>query len=167
MLITYTLLAGSLFFGIWYFLLEPLLISPKARIPGPKLFALTKWRVAYEDWRGERTRTIHKLHQNYGPVVRIGPNEVHFNSLEALQKIYGAGSGFERVAFYNVFDVYGKRNLFTLHSVNSHSQRKKLLANLYSKSSIPATSACLSSSAITVTSGSAEPVERAFASIES
>ena len=136
MLITYTLLAGSLFFGIWYFLLEPLLISPKARIPGPKLFALTKWRVAYEDWRGEHTRTIHKLHQNYGPVVRIGPNEVHFNSLEALQKIYGAGSGFERVAFYNVFDVYGKRNLFTLHSVNSHSQRKKLLANLYSKSTI-------------------------------
>ena len=107
-----------------------------SRIPGPKLFALTRWRLAYEDWKGTRTRTIHQLHKTYGPVVRIGPNELSFNSLTALKTIYGAGSGFERTSFYRMFDVYGHRNLFTFASPKAHGDRKKLLNHAYSRSSI-------------------------------
>lgn len=105
-------------------------------ISGPKIYALTKWRLAYDDWRGIRTRTIHQLHQKYGPAVRISPNEVSFNSLSALKAIYGAGSGFERTAFYRMFDVYGHQNLFTFPSPKAHGERKKLLNHAYSKSSI-------------------------------
>lgn len=119
-----------------YYVLEPLLINPKSKIPGPKLYALTKWRLALDDWRGERTRSIDRLHRQYGHAVRIGPNEIHFNSLNALQKIYGAGSGYERTFFYNMFDVYGRQNLFTFHSSKQHGERKKMLANAYSKSSM-------------------------------
>jgi cytochrome P450 len=105
-------------------------------IPGPKSYALTKWRLAYDDWTGARTRTIHLLHQKYGTVVRIGPTELSFNSLTALKTIYGAGSGFERTSFYRMFDVYGHQNLFTFASVKAHGERKKLLNHAYSKSSI-------------------------------
>ncbi|KAE8446479.1 hypothetical protein EG329_011942 [Mollisiaceae sp. DMI_Dod_QoI] len=105
-------------------------------VPGPKLYALTKWRLAYDDWTGTRTRAIHRLHQEYGPVVRIGPNEISFNSLSALKTIYGAGSGFERTSFYRMFDVYGHQNLFTFATVKAHGERKKLLNHAYSKSSI-------------------------------
>lgn len=118
----------------YHTIIEPLYLNSKSRIPGPKLFALTKWRLALEDFKGTRTRTIHTLHERYGPVVRIGPEEVHCNSLESLRTIYGAGSGFERTWFYRMFDVYGKQNLFTFHSVKEHSERKKLVANAYSKS---------------------------------
>ncbi|KAL3487216.1 amino acid permease-domain-containing protein [Aspergillus germanicus] len=69
-----------------------LIHTPLARIPGPKLFALTKWGLAYEDYRGTRTRYMHTLHTKYGNAVRIGPNEVSFNSLSALRNIYGAGT---------------------------------------------------------------------------
>lgn len=130
---------GFILLGLGLFfisIVEPLYINSKRRIPGPRLFALTKWRLAWEDYRGRRTRTIHRLHQAYGPVIRIGPNEVHFNSLTALRKIYGAGSGFERTTFYRMFDVYGRQNLFTFHSSSQHGERKKLLANAYSKSAI-------------------------------
>lgn len=115
--------------------LQPLVISPLSRIPGPKLYAVTKWRLARDDW-GRRTRTINSLHKRYGPVVRIGPNEVHFNSITALRTIYGAGSGFERNRFYSMFDVYGRRNLFTFFGVPEHAKRKRLLAHTYSKSAI-------------------------------
>lgn len=121
---------------IHYFIIHPLFLSPLSRIPGPKAFALTKWRLAWEDLTGRRTRTIHALHALYGPVVRIGPNEVHFNSHSALRTIYGAGSGFERTTFYRMFDVYGKQNLFTFHGTAEHAARKKLLAHAYSKSAI-------------------------------
>jgi cytochrome P450 len=97
---------------------------------------LTCWRLAYEDWKGTRTACIHKLHLQYGDAVRIGPNEVSFNSLDALRTIYGAGSGFERDAFYRMFDAYGRQNLFTFASSKAHGDRKKLLNHAYSKTTI-------------------------------
>jgi hypothetical protein len=107
-----------------------------SHIPGPTLYALTKWRLAFDDYTGTRTRKIHALHAHYGHAVRIGPNEVSFSSLSALRAIYGAGSGFERTSFYRMFDVYGEQNLFTFASVKAHSERKKLLTYPYSKSVI-------------------------------
>ncbi|KAH6695096.1 cytochrome P450 [Plectosphaerella plurivora] len=122
--------------SLYYFILEPLIFSSLARVPGPKLFALTKWRLALEDWKGTRTRKILALHEEYGPVVRIGPTEVSFNSMSALRTIYGPGSQYGRTTFYRMFDVYGEQNLFTLHSTKDHGDRKKLLSHAYSKSSI-------------------------------
>lgn len=119
-----------------FYLVDPLVASPLRRIPGPVSFALTKWRLAYEDWRGCRTRTIAQLHSRYGPAVRIGPNEVSFNSLRALKTIYGPGSRFGRTPFYRMFEVYGEQNLFTFHSSEEHGARKKLLSHAYSKSAI-------------------------------
>ncbi|KAJ4247425.1 hypothetical protein NW762_013100 [Fusarium torreyae] len=121
---------------IYHFIVDPLILSPLKAVPGPKLFAVTKWRLAYEDWKGTRTRTIHHLHQVYGPSVRIGPNEISFNSLSALRTIYGPGSRFGRTNFYRMFDVYGEQNLFTFHSPKEHGERKKLLSHAYAKSAI-------------------------------
>lgn len=124
----------SLVLATTYFILEPLFLSPLSKIPGPKLFAITKWRLAREDFKGIRSRAIDELHKQYGPVVRIGPSEVSFNSLSALRTIYGPGSRYGRTNFYRMFDVYGKQNLFTFHSPIEHGQRKKLVSNAYSKS---------------------------------
>jgi Cytochrome P450 len=117
-------------------LIEPLFLSPLSRIPGPKLYAITKWRLALDEWLGNRSLKISNLHKQYGPVVRISPSEVSFNSLSSMKTIYGAGSYFERTSFYDMFDVYGIKNLFTFHDSKSHSDRKRLLAHAYSKSSI-------------------------------
>lgn len=114
----------------------PLIASPLRRIPGPKAYALTKWRLALDDYRGERTRIIHAFHQQYGTAVRVGPCEVSFSSLSALRTIYGAGSGFDRTDYYRMFDVYGYGNLFSFPGTKAHAQRKKLLAHAYSKSMI-------------------------------
>ncbi|KAK2812443.1 hypothetical protein FQN50_001444 [Emmonsiellopsis sp. PD_5] len=119
-----------------YSIYTNLLASPLRRVPGPKSYALTKWRLAYDDYIGERTRAIEALHNKYGDVVRVGPNEVSFRSLAALKTIYGAGSGFQRGAFYRMFDVYGRQNLFTFAGMREHGARKKLLNHAYSKTSI-------------------------------
>jgi cytochrome P450 len=133
-MLTLLLLFAGLVAAAYHLVIEPLYINPKSKIPGPKAFALTQWRLALEDYKGTRTRTIHSLHEKYGPIVRIGPDEIHCNSLNALRTIYGAGSGFERTWFYRMFDAYGKQNLFTFSTVKEHSERKKLVANAYSKS---------------------------------
>lgn len=113
-----------------------LFFSPLVQIPGPKSFALTKWRLALEDYKGTRTRKLHSLHEEYGPAVRVGPSEVTFNSLSALRAIYGAGSGFERTNFYHMFSAYGRQNMFSFSSVKQHGDRKKLFAHAYAKSTM-------------------------------
>jgi hypothetical protein len=79
---------------------------------------------------------VHKLHQKYGNVVRIGPNEISFNTLSAQKTIFGAGSGFERTAYYRMFDAYGKANIFSFSDCKSHAQRKRLVSHIYTNQSI-------------------------------
>ena len=102
------------------------------KLPGPFSYGFTSYRLGYDAWRGHSVRAINILHNVYGPVVRIGPNEVSFNSLTALRSIYGAGSPFERTPFYSMFDVYGRPNLFTFLSGKDHRERKKMLSHIYS-----------------------------------
>jgi hypothetical protein len=104
--------------------------SALRKIPGPEVYAFTSWALAYDAFHTKMVFSIRQLHQKYGPVVRISPNEVSFNSLTALRTIYGAGSGFERTRFYSMFDVYGTKNLFTFGPVKDHRERKKLLSHI-------------------------------------
>jgi hypothetical protein len=121
-----------LFAAIYAFLYDYVSKPGLRRIPGPKSFAITRYRLALEAWKGRSTQAVHHLHLRYGRAVRIGPNEISFNSLSALRQIYGAGSPFERTTFYRMFDVYGRPNLFTFSSGKDHRERKKLISHMYS-----------------------------------
>jgi hypothetical protein len=68
-----------------------------SKIPGPWLASSTDlWRFTLT-WT-ERAETTHvKLHAQYGDVVRLGPNLVSITDVDAIKKIYGAGSYFEKV----------------------------------------------------------------------
>jgi hypothetical protein len=80
--------------------------SPLANVPGPKMYAVTKWWMVWTYFTNKRTKTIHKLHQKYGPVVRVGPNELVFSGQEPMKVIYGAGAVFSKTEFYNLFVAY-------------------------------------------------------------
>src|SRR5947209_5518442 len=121
-----------LFAAIYAFLYDYVSKPGLRRIPGPQSFAITRYRLALEAWKGRSIQAVHKLHLRYGSTVRIGPNQISFNSLSALRQIYGAGSAFERTTFYNMFDVYGRPNLFTFSSGKEHRERKKLISHIYS-----------------------------------
>lgn len=106
------------------------------KIPGPWLYKVTRYRLALDAWRARSVHAILELHKSHGPVVRIGPNEVSFNSLTALRSIYGAGSGFERTSFYRMFDAFGRPNLFTFASGKQHRERKKLVSHIYANQTV-------------------------------
>ncbi|KAK5417386.1 hypothetical protein LTR06_003373 [Exophiala xenobiotica] len=110
--------------------------SRLGKIPGPWLYATTRYRLGLDAWRARSVHAILKLHRQYGPIVRIGPSEISFNSLSALRTIYGAGSGFERTSFYRMFDVYGHKNLFTFGSGKLHRDRKKLISHIYANQTV-------------------------------
>ncbi|KAF6835131.1 trichodiene oxygenase [Colletotrichum musicola] len=89
--------------GLWlaYQLLKALYnvspLHPLSHIPGPKLAAATYIPEFYHDviLFGRYTREIQRMHQIYGPIVRISPHEVHCNDANFADEIY-AVSGRKR-----------------------------------------------------------------------
>ncbi|KAJ2994637.1 hypothetical protein NUW58_g1501 [Xylaria curta] len=67
-----------------------LTLSPLSDIPGPKIAALTYWyEIYYDVWlEGQYFRQIAKMHEKYGPIVRINPHEVHFNDPEFIDPLF-------------------------------------------------------------------------------
>ncbi|KAI0178062.1 putative cytochrome P450 [Pestalotiopsis sp. NC0098] len=66
---------------------------PLYRFPGPRLASMT---FLYEFWydfvcHGRYTRQIQQMHEMYGPIVRINPEELHCNDPEFVDEIYASG----------------------------------------------------------------------------
>ncbi|KAK4205556.1 putative cytochrome P450 E-class, group I [Triangularia verruculosa] len=77
-----------------------LYFHPLAQIPGPKLAALSSAWLGRYVVAGRVRELPRKIHERYGPVVRVGPGEVWVSSVEGFRAVYGATSGFEKSDFY-------------------------------------------------------------------
>ncbi|KAH6660958.1 cytochrome P450 monooxygenase-like protein [Truncatella angustata] len=66
---------------------------PLAQFPGPKIAAATYLYEAYYDWwlLGRYGHEIKRMHEKYGPVVRINPDELHCNDPYFTNEIYAVG----------------------------------------------------------------------------
>ncbi|GJN78228.1 isotrichodermin C-15 hydroxylase [Purpureocillium lilacinum] len=65
---------------------------PLSRIPGPKYAACSRLPYVRNQLRGDLVKWLHSLHQQYGDVVRIAPDEVSFIS-NVWQDVYAAHNG--------------------------------------------------------------------------
>ncbi|RHZ49181.1 cytochrome P450 [Aspergillus thermomutatus] len=111
-----------------WLVLDRLYLSPIARFPGPKLAALTHLYEFYWDTIccGQFTFQIARLHDKYGPIVRIGPNELHVSDPEYYEVIYSRDSPRNKYEYY-------QRTLnapFALLNTIDHHQHRQLRAQL-------------------------------------
>ncbi|KAL7621659.1 hypothetical protein AAE478_008986 [Parahypoxylon ruwenzoriense] len=83
---------GALLFFIYSLSLAVyrVFMSPLRKFPGPKLAAATFWYEFYYDvvLGGQYTFHIAKLHERYGPVIRINPYEIHVKTPEFYDILY-------------------------------------------------------------------------------
>ena len=124
----------SLVTAVWF---VKSLRSPIASIPGPTYSIFTALYLEYKEFARQRRIYIHELHQIYGPVVRLGPNEISFATADAVKEIYqSGGSGYDRTELYDLFKQFGARTLFSTPQKAGHSQRKRILADKYANTNI-------------------------------
>ncbi|KAI0147622.1 cytochrome P450 [Xylariaceae sp. FL1272] len=81
-----------------YLALSRCFLSPLAKVPGPLLAALTYWFECYYDVfkPAQYVFKIKALHEIYGPVIRIGPNDISISDPDFIDTIYAPGPGHKR-----------------------------------------------------------------------
>ncbi|KAI0871954.1 cytochrome P450 [Hypoxylon argillaceum] len=112
--------------GVYTFYFHPL-----AKYPGPKLAAVSQTWLAWAWVSGRYPSIIQKAHLKYGNVIRVAPNELSFNTVQAHRDIYSTPSRNKKpfikdVAFYNNGDSV--RVLFYEIDATEHARQRKLLA---------------------------------------
>lgn len=80
--------------SIWssFYMLYNLLFHPLRKYPGPISWQATRLPWCWYQYRGCLSRKLLELHNNYGKVVRVAPNELSFISEDAWKTIYGSRS---------------------------------------------------------------------------
>ncbi|KAL4938472.1 hypothetical protein BDV06DRAFT_215067 [Aspergillus oleicola] len=118
--------------------IQRLVISPVARFPGPKLAALTFWYEFYYDVikRGQYFREIEKMHQRYGPIVRVNPFELHVQDPDFYPVLY-TGPTRRRHKWPWAARMFGNNtSAFSTVAHDHHRLRRSALNPLFSRTAI-------------------------------
>ncbi|KAF9530327.1 cytochrome P450 [Crepidotus variabilis] len=108
-----------------------------SKYPGPPLAALTSWyRIYYDIVRdGSWSKHLESLHETYGYVVRVGPNELHFSNPDAYNDIYGMGTRFmKQPEMYSCFAT--DKSVFAMWDHQEVMNRRTLIGPFFSRKAI-------------------------------
>ncbi|GME22621.1 Glycoside hydrolase family 43 [Neofusicoccum parvum] len=128
--------------------LHPAFISPLRRIPAPhwSCHIAPLWIHAARRF-GRENRSVRAAHTALGPVVRLGPNELSVASVQGgLSKVYAGG--WEKDGWYEFFANYGVPPMFATTGSKPHSVRKRMISNIYSKSTIQSSQSLRAATAV-------------------
>lgn len=125
-------------YGIWLTIYR-LYLSPIAKFPGPKLAALTQWYEVYFDMvkkgGGQFPFEIKRMHEKYGPVVRVNPFELHVDDLDYYDVVYATNKAYDKmVHFQNRFNV--PLATFSTADSDEHRIRRAAISPFFSKSRV-------------------------------
>ncbi|CAL8578962.1 hypothetical protein XPA_004726 [Xanthoria parietina] len=114
-----------------------LYLSPLANFPGPKLAASTYWPEFYYDLikGGSFQRQIAQMHEQYGPIVRINPGELHIQDSEFYDQLYRRENKLDK--FPGQTKMFGMPGIFfTMETHELHRQRRAPYSLFFSRKAI-------------------------------
>ena len=107
-------------------------LHPLAHVSGPLLPKLTSLWLHWHAYIGNEASAVHKLHQQYGPFVRVSPQEVDISDADAIHAIYVSKGGFPKAECYANFDIDGHKTIFSTTDADYRSPRAKAVVPLFS-----------------------------------
>ncbi|EXJ89675.1 hypothetical protein A1O3_02742 [Capronia epimyces CBS 606.96] len=114
-----------------------LYFHPLAKFPGPKYAAISRWHEFYYEVvkKGQFTFKIQELHKQYGPIVRIVPDELHIQDSQFYETLYTKAG---RVDKYDwMAGRFGcNTSVFTTGPDELHRIRRGALNPLFSRARI-------------------------------
>ncbi|KAI3557915.1 cytochrome P450 3A17 [Colletotrichum abscissum] len=118
-------------------LLLQYLNSPLKHIPGPWHTRCSRLSLKLSRLTGTRMTYVHQLHERYGSIVRIAPNELSCIDIQSVSQVYKVGGGFEKAQW--IGDYATKLPALSLSMIlNSEEakQRRRLLQGSFAITSL-------------------------------
>jgi benzoate 4-monooxygenase len=84
---------------------------PLSQYPGPFFASFSNTYKAYYVYKLTIHEKLLELHSTYGPIVRVGPNNLHTWEGDAIAPIYKSGRFMGKSEFYDAFTAF-RPNLF-------------------------------------------------------
>ncbi|KAH7021327.1 cytochrome P450 [Microdochium trichocladiopsis] len=116
-----------------------LIFHPLAKIPGPKLYALTDFISLYYTVLGEWPAKLKTLHDIYGPTLRFGPNDVSSIAPETWKTVYGhktqPDKTFEKDLTFYIESINGVDNIIRADK-DGHRRTRRVLAHAFSEKAL-------------------------------
>ncbi|KAH7392446.1 cytochrome P450 [Phaeosphaeria sp. MPI-PUGE-AT-0046c] len=113
-----------------------LYLHPLAKFPGPKLAAVTSFYEGYYEiiLKGQYSRQISKLHDVYGPIIRVTPDELHIRDSRFFDEFYGKNLHLDKEGWDRRFGTEG--GVLTTVNAGFHKRRRAALSPMFSRRSI-------------------------------
>ncbi|KAI4253284.1 MAG: hypothetical protein LQ352_003781 [Teloschistes flavicans] len=110
-------------------------LHPLADFPGPRLAIATYWYEFYFDvFKGAQyTWKLSELHERYGPVIRLNPDELHINDPEYFDKAYLGMKGHVQKPLRAAESFGPLAAIFATVDHELHRTRRAPLDKLFSK----------------------------------
>lgn len=101
-------------------------------IPGPRLAGFTSLWMTWYHIRGTVHEAYQQVSEQYGPLVRIGPNEVICTDIDALHRISSFKGGYRKDVWYKLGQMTpGIDSVFSTIDPELRRERKKKIAPAY------------------------------------
>ncbi|OAA80517.1 cytochrome P450 family protein [Akanthomyces lecanii RCEF 1005] len=91
------------------FIVYPIFLSPLSKLPvaHPLAYVTSLW-IQWHRWRGTEFDCVTQAFANQGSYVRLAPNEIAVNEIEAVRSVYGIGkNNFDKDPYYGHFGSHG------------------------------------------------------------
>jgi hypothetical protein len=93
-------------FTLYTLVLRPAFFSPLARIPTAHWSSsVSSYWILRARKYGKENRSLFDAHLRHGPVVRVAPNTLSVDGVDAMRAIYQGG--YDKPDWYKTFDNYG------------------------------------------------------------
>jgi cytochrome P450 len=112
-------------------------LHPLSHVPGPFIAKFTHGWQNYKYIKGAWFQTILDVHEKYGPVVRISPDEISFVDGDAWKRLYGHVKPCVKSKWYETWYIPpAGHGIFSERSIEARGARRRLVATAYAMSSV-------------------------------
>ncbi|KAI3320681.1 cytochrome P450 [Xylariaceae sp. AK1471] len=133
------LLISCTVFYVFSLVIYRLYLSPLAPFPGPFLAKITHWYEFYYNviHTGKYYERIRDMHEKYGPVIRVTPEEIHVMEPSAYNKLFVTGAVRKTSSYPRFSSGTGFEDMTAISvSHDAHRRLRVPIDKLFMRSSI-------------------------------
>ncbi|KAL6705122.1 hypothetical protein ACN47E_007227 [Coniothyrium glycines] len=113
-------------------------IHPLAKIPGPFLATISGVWTMYHAYAGDLEIQHRALHQRYGLLIRVAPDEIVCSDPKEIPRIYPFTNPLQKTPWYDAWrpNLPGRRDMFMNRDEKDHAAYRRTIGHVYSLSSV-------------------------------